>query len=81
MQDTDLARERKLRHALDRFGYRLAKTPARSWLRSYYGPGYMVLDGNTAIFGCCSRGYEATLDEVEAWFSDGAASPYRENVA
>ena len=59
--------ERHIRRELERRGLRLSKMPARSWLRDHYEPGYQVLDGNTVIFGCWSRLWEATLDEVEAW--------------
>ena len=41
---SDKIREDRLRRRLAKAGYRLAKTPARSWLRQEYGPGYMVLD-------------------------------------
>jgi hypothetical protein len=77
MSDTEQARESRLRRALDRNGYRLSKTPSRSWLRSYYGPGYQVVEcfSNRVVFDCCERGYEATLDEVEEWAEDLASQP------
>jgi hypothetical protein len=60
-------REDRQRRRLARAGYALAKTPARSWLRAEYGPGYEIMQGNTVVAGCSQRGYEMTLDEVEQW--------------
>jgi len=61
-------REDRVRRRLAKDGYRLAKTPARSWLRSEYGPGYMVLDpANIVRLGGGHRVYDATLDEAEAF--------------
>jgi hypothetical protein len=70
MSDTQQARESRVRSALARMDLRLNKTPSRSWLRSHHGPGYQVLDGNTIIYGCWSRKYEATLEQVEQWTQD-----------
>ena len=58
-------REARVRRALAKRGQRLQKTPARSWLRDEYGPGYQILEGNIVVYGCFSREYEATLTEVE----------------
>ncbi|WP_316158582.1 MULTISPECIES: hypothetical protein [unclassified Bradyrhizobium] len=63
-------REDRLCRRLAKADHRLAKTPARSWLRQEYGPGYMVLDyTNTVRLGCGQRAYDATLSEVEAFAS------------
>ncbi|RWO85753.1 hypothetical protein [Mesorhizobium sp.] len=59
------AREDRARRRLARLGYRLNKTPSRSWLRAYYGPGYMILDGSTVVSGCSDREYSDTLERVE----------------
>jgi hypothetical protein len=65
---TDKIREDRLRRSLNKLEHRLEKTPARSWLREHYGPGYQVVDlTNTVVFGCWNRQYQATLDEVEAF--------------
>ncbi len=65
---TDKIREDRIRRLLIKNGYRLYKTPARSWLRQYYGPGYMIVDErNTIVSGCAGREYSATLDDVEAF--------------
>lgn len=60
-------RESRARRALDKLGYRLQKTPARSWQRGYYRAGYMILRqyGNTVVAGASQREYEMTLDDVE----------------
>lgn len=67
---TERNRERSARRQLSRLGFRLEKTPARSWLRKEYGPGYDILEGNIVVAGCFTRQYEMTLEEVEAWVSD-----------
>jgi hypothetical protein len=53
-------REDRARRALANRGYVLRKTPARSWLRQHYEPGYVIVDQwtNTAVSGCCEREYE-----------------------
>ena len=48
-------REDRQRRRLARAGYALAKTPARSWLRAEYGPGYEIMQGNTVVAGCSQR--------------------------
>ncbi|WP_319796608.1 hypothetical protein [Nitrobacter sp.] len=64
------SREDRLRRRLAKLGLRLAKTPARSSLREFYGPGYMVVDDtNTARLGASQRAYEASLEEVEEFAS------------
>ncbi len=64
-------REDRLRRRLAKTGYRLAKTPSRSWLRQEFGVGYMVVsDRNFVHEGCWSRPYEATLEQAEAFASD-----------
>jgi hypothetical protein len=68
MSDSTKIHEDRLRRALYKRGFRLCKTPARSWLRKHYGPGYIIVDWtNTVREGCCSRAYEATLEDVEAF--------------
>lgn len=65
---TDKIREDRIRRRLDKIGYRLCKTPARSWLRAEYGPGYMIVDHtNTVRLGCGGREYQATLADAEAF--------------
>ncbi|CTQ56837.1 hypothetical protein LP7551_05401 [Roseibium album] len=62
------SRERNARRRLVNIGYRLHKTPARSWLRADYGLGYMIVDErNSVVFGCWYREFQATLEEVEAF--------------
>lgn len=69
MPASEKNREDRVRRALAKHDYVLKKTPARSWLREYYGPGYMIIDdSNTVVEGCSSRGYESDLERVE-WFA------------
>jgi hypothetical protein len=67
MSDQTKIREDRARRALVKAGYYLKKTPARSWLRQYYGPGYMILRYyyNDIAAGIGSREYMMTLEEVE----------------
>lgn len=65
-------RERAARRALARFGLRLQKTPARSWLREWHSVGYQILEGNLILAGCMSREYEMSITEVEAWIAQQA---------
>lgn len=67
---TERNRERSVRRQLSRLGFRLEKTPARSWLRKEYGTGYQILEGNIVVAGCFTRQFEMTLEEVETWVSD-----------
>ncbi|WP_407155082.1 hypothetical protein [Bradyrhizobium sp. STM 3557] len=61
-------RENRLRRRLAKADHRLAKMPARSWLRQAHAPGYMVLDHtNTVRIGCSQWEYDATLSEAEAF--------------
>jgi hypothetical protein len=60
-------REDRVRRMLAKKGFRLEKTPARSWLRAHYEPGYMICEGNTVISGCLGRAYTDTLEQVEAF--------------
>ncbi|ATQ66900.1 hypothetical protein CQW49_02550 [Methylosinus trichosporium OB3b] len=61
-------REDRARRALTKAGYRLHKTPARSWLRREYGTGYQIGDQSNAIVaGCVHRQYEMTLEDVESF--------------
>jgi hypothetical protein len=57
MENADTkTREDRVRRALSKVGHRLCKTPARSWQRAHYPPGYMVVNGNnTAIAGANAR--------------------------
>jgi hypothetical protein len=74
MSDRMKIREDRARRALVKAGYYLKKTPARSWLRQYYGPGYMILRYyyNDIAAGIGSREYMMALDEVE----DFVGSPW-----
>lgn len=67
---TERNRERSARRHLSRLGFRLEKTPARSWLRKQYGAGYQILQGNIVVAGCLFREYEMTLGAVETWIDD-----------
>ncbi len=62
---SEKTREDRCRRRLARRGLQLTKTPSRSWLRAYYGPGYMVCKNNTVVYGCYHREYDLTLEEVE----------------
>ena len=64
---TEKIREDRLRRKLTSLGYRLHKTPARSWIREAYGPGYMITEvsRNLVVFGCTHWQYDGTLDEAE----------------
>ncbi len=48
------------------------RTPERSWLREYYGAGYMIvgtyytIGTNVVLSGAGQREYELSLDSVEA---------------
>ncbi|MER9927180.1 hypothetical protein NKJ84_30830 [Mesorhizobium sp. M0048] len=65
-------REDTARRRLARLGFRLNKTPSRSWLRAEYGPGYIILDGNTVVSGCSGHEYSDTLERVEEFIEDRA---------
>ncbi|MBB4366774.1 benzoyl-CoA reductase/2-hydroxyglutaryl-CoA dehydratase subunit BcrC/BadD/HgdB [Bradyrhizobium sp. CIR18] len=59
-------REDRVRRQLAKRDMRLCKTPARSWLRAFYSPGYMVVDHrNVVISACGTRQYDASLEDVE----------------
>ena len=62
-------RESAIRRSLQKQGYSLHKTPARSKEREWYGVGYMVVDAdrNTVVLGAHNHPHSATLDEVEAF--------------
>lgn len=62
---SEKTRESRARRALAKLGYRLHKTPARSWLRSHYGAGYMITENNCIVAGCYNHEYEITLTKVE----------------
>jgi hypothetical protein len=64
------AREDRVRRALAKYDLALKKTPSRSWLRSYYGPGYMIVDeySNVVVSGAQQREYEDNLEYVE-WYA------------
>jgi len=69
---TDKIREDRVRRHLRKMGYcgyRLCKTPARSWLRKHYGAGYMIIDNysNCVVSGAWPHEYADTLEHVEAW--------------
>jgi len=66
-------RESRQRRRLAKLGLRLQKTPARSFLRYYYGSGYQILnDRNIVVSGCREREYMMTLNDVEAFRSTAA---------
>ncbi len=61
-------RESAARRSLQKQGYSLRKTPARSIERDWYGVGYMVIDAsNTVVLGATHHAYDGTLHEVEAF--------------
>lgn len=64
-------REDRVRRALAKDGYRLHKTPARSWRREHFGVGYMIVevDRNFAVSGYSPVPYSDSLDEVEEFVS------------
>ena len=66
---TEKIREDRQRRRFTKAGYRLCKTPARSWLRHDYGAGYMILLNDVAVDGFGSRTYMMTLEEVEAFIT------------
>jgi hypothetical protein len=63
------AREDRARRVLAKYGYVLRKTPARSWLRQYYGPGYMIVEihRNLVVSGCGSRPYQDRIEGIERY--------------
>ena len=69
MTTSEKLREDRIRRKLTKAGYRLCKTPARSWLRGNYGAGYMIVDGypNTVISGCKHHEYPDNLADVESF--------------
>ncbi|MCY1740391.1 hypothetical protein [Ensifer sp. SL37] len=66
--------ESKIRRELSKLGYRLNKTPSRSWMRAEYGVGYQVINGNNVVMGASQREYEATLAEVQEWLEQRKAA-------
>jgi hypothetical protein len=59
-------REARVRRALAKHDFRLAKTPSRSWLRRHYETGYMVINANGfVVAGCANRAFQATIEDVE----------------
>jgi hypothetical protein len=66
---TEKIREDRQRRRLTKAGYRLCKTPARSWLRHDHGVGYMILLNHLVVDGFGSRTYMMTLEEVEAFIT------------
>lgn len=77
---SEKSHENYLRRKLAKHGYRLIKTPSRSWLRSYYPVGYMILDGNTVVSGCSEREYVDTLLDVHK-FLEGTMKRENKNPA
>lgn len=65
-------REARARRQLAKLNdYRLAKTPARSSLRKWYGVGYQIINcQNTVVAGCGSREYMMCLEEVEEFIAE-----------
>jgi hypothetical protein len=70
MEECLKVREDRVRCALIKRGYLLRKTPARSWLRQHYGPGYMIIeaDRNLVVSGYRRRAYEDDIEHAE-WFA------------
>ncbi|KAB2883691.1 MAG: hypothetical protein F9K34_11105 [Albidovulum sp.] len=67
---SEKSRENRARRRAKRLGFWLKKMPARSWMRGYYPPGFTLLSSNNVILiGARGRGFEATLDEVEAFIA------------
>ncbi len=67
-------REDRVRRLLGKSGHRLHKTPARSWIRQYYGAGYMISnERGEVVSGCCERQYTDKLDVTEAFALAAAA--------
>lgn len=61
-------REDRVRRALAKDGYRLCKTPARSWRRECHGVGYMIVDEtNNVVSGSGAMPFSDTLEDVEAF--------------
>ena len=73
MESITKSRENRARRQLSRMGYRLEKTPARSWQRDHYPPGYMILQGGIVVEGGSSRRWEATLEQVETFTASALA--------
>lgn len=68
---TEKSREDRIRRLLRRDGYRLMKTPARSWRREAYGVGYMIMDDRgLPMTGYTPNPYSDTLEEVEDWATE-----------
>lgn len=66
MEEAVKIREARIRRALWKAGYRLRKTPARSWQRAHYPPGYMIIsDRDIVAVGAAQREFDATLADVE----------------
>jgi hypothetical protein len=61
-------REDRVRRELGKGGLALSKMPSRFWLRDFYYPGYMILEGNVVVSGASQRKYEDTLQHVE-WYA------------
>jgi hypothetical protein len=64
-------RENRLRRVAERRGYRLLKSRRRDPEALDYG-GYMLIDSqtNAVILGGTPVGFSATLEDVEAYFSE-----------
>ena len=62
------AREARLRRQLAKLNdYRLEKTPARSYLRRWFGVGYQIVSQNIVVAGCGSRQFMMSLEDVEGF--------------
>lgn len=72
MEASVKVREDRVRRALAKRGYILRKTPARSWLRQHYGPGYMIIEAhrNRIVSGCRHHAYEDNIEQVERFAFD-----------
>ena len=63
-------REDRVRRVLAKRGYILRKTPARSWLRQFYEPGYRIIEVARDLLvsdsGDCE--YQDDIEQV-GWFA------------
>jgi hypothetical protein len=65
---SEKTREDRVCRELVKHGLALIKIPSRFWLRDFYAPGYMILEGNIVVSGVYQRQYEDTLEHVE-WYA------------
>ena len=56
--------EKALRKQAATLGLNVVKTPARHWMRKFYGVGYEVYRHNTSIAGNYNRRFELDLQDL-----------------